>query len=228
MTKIIKITISLVLLTTIAVISIAGWLSSQGIEEEDITLGAVSVNVEAYFSYLDEFGMPQEKRTDIFYIADPVDETPFTKNGIYKINVSLPTDPQFIENFRVNVEVFSSVETYFRIAIYEQMTLTYISNGKKVEVATTQPSLSQFAYNTTEFYDNRDNDGYFYFKNKILRQNPGVATKKTLISGYIGNYNSISERYSLQMGFIIDAVQAIDGPQINWGLPNRPWDDGAW
>lgn len=224
---IIKVIISMALLASLAAVIYAGWLTNTSDADDDVILGDVEVEVEAYFEYYDEFDVLQTKTTGIEYVAEVEGQSPFTKTGVYKVNLATPTDAQFLENFRVNIKVYSSVDTYFRIAPYEQVTLTYVANGKTVEVATTQAGYMPFNYNSTGvFHDNRVNDGFFYYKNTVKRINETTPTVISLIGTYFENesFATYEPRYSLQIGFIIEAVQAIDGPQINWNLPMTPWD----
>ncbi|MCV2231980.1 hypothetical protein [Paracholeplasma manati] len=230
-----KMIITFVLLASLAVVSIAGWLTNTNTSNPVVTVGEVSVQIEAYFEYYDEFDVLQTKTTDIEYEYTVDGQGTFTKFGIYRVNLSNPDDPQFIKNLRVNIDVLSNVESYMRIGVYEQLTLSYISGGKSYEVAITQPTKMPFNYMDTNdmvnpyFYDNRDNDGFFYYTNTVKR-NPDTTPQEITFVADFGStpFNLYDASYSLQLGFIIEAVQSIEGPVINWGLPNRPWDDGAW
>lgn len=230
-----KMIITFVLLASLAVISIAGWLTNMNNNTDNVTVGEVSVQIEAYFEYYDEFNVLQQKTTDIEYEYTVDGQGTFTKFGIYKVNLSNPDDPQFIKNLRVNISVLSNVDSYMRVGVYEQLTLSYISGGKSYEVAITQPTKMPFNYMDTDdtinpyFYDNRDNDGFFYYTNTVKRNVDTTPQEITFVADFGSTpFNLYDSSYSLQLGFIIEAVQSIEGPVINWGLPNRPWDDGAW
>lgn len=234
MTKIIKITISFVLLTAVAIISIAGWLSSQNIEEETTVIGKVDVSVDVCYLY-DDGSNPNADCYDgnPYHIGTNGTQS-FTKVGVYNVNLSSETAPLFISNLRVNIQVKSNIDTYFRIAVYEQLTLTYTSGGKTYEVATTQEEKMPFNYyvGTEEnpiFYDNRDNDGFFYFTSIVQREDEVTSLSIPFIGTFdTSKFSIYDNKYSLQLGFIIEAVQAIEGPQNNWGLLTRPWDDQEW
>jgi len=232
MTKkiLIKSIIMVVLLTSILTISLAGWLSSIETSNPSFDVGEVEVELLAYY---DIDGTPYEG--EVFYQAESFGEGSFTKTGIYKINLSTPTDPLFIKNLRVNIAIRSKVDTYFRIAPYEQLTLTYQSGGKTVEVATTQTVTMPFKYQKNDngldayFFDNRENDGYFYYTNKVQRVNETTELLIPFIADFGSDvFNLYEEKYSLQLGFIIEAVQSERGPFMNWGLAARPWDDQEW
>lgn len=233
--NIIKMSITFVLLISLAAVSIAGWLTNMNTSTDDVTIGQVNVEIVAYFEYYDEFNVLQQKTTDIEYSYTVDGQGSFTKFGIYRVNLSDTDDPQFIKNLRVNINVLSSVDSYMRIGVYEQLTLSYISGGKSYEVAITQPTKMPFNYMDTVdpinpyFYDNRDNDGFFYYTNTVKRNPDTTPNTLTFVADFGSTeFNLYDSSYSLQLGFIIEAVQSIDGPVINWGLPTRPWDDGAW
>lgn len=232
----VKLIISIILLTTTLVVSFASYLSRSASLNNNVTLGEVSVEVDVYFLY-DDGSSPDPVRYEgnVFYEAVSFGQGEFQKLGVYKVNLSNTLDPQYIKNLRVDIIVSSKVDTYLRVAAYEQLTLTYQSGGKTIEVATTQPSPMPFNYLDTGdednpyFYDNRTNDGYFYFTDIVKRD---INNNNMKIS-FIGDFgttpiNIYEERYSLQLGFIIEAVQALKGPENNWSLPTRPWDDGVW
>lgn len=230
-----KMILTFVLLASVAAISIAGWLTNQVNNTDDVTIGEVSVEIVAYFEYYDEFNVLQQKTTDIEYEYTVDGQGTFTKFGIYRVNLSNEDDPQFIKNLRVNINVLSSVDSYMRVGVYEQLTLSYISGGKSYEVAITQPTKMPFNYMDEVdlvkpyFYDNRDNDGFFYYTNTIKRNPDTTPNTITFVADFGSTpFNLYDSSYSLQLGFIIEAVQSIEGPVINWNLPNRPWDDGAW
>jgi len=230
-----KMILTFVLLASVAAISIAGWLTNQVNNTDDVTIGEVNVQIEAYFEYYDEFNVLQQKTTDIEYEYTVDGQGTFTKFGIYRVNLSNEDDPQFIKNLRVNINVLSSVDSYMRVGVYEQLTLSYISGGKSYEVAITQPTKMPFNYMdevdlvNPYFYDNRDNDGFFYYTNTIKRNPDTTPNTITFVADFGSTpFNLYDSSYSLQLGFIIEAVQSIEGPVINWNLPNRPWDDGAW
>ena len=232
---VIKSFITVTLLAFTAVISIAGWLTSMQTKPNDVTVGEVSVQIEAYFEYYDEFDVLQRKTSNIEYSYVVEDQGTFTKFGVYRVNLSNPDDAQFIKNLRVNINVLSNVDSYMRIGVYEQLTLSYISGGKSYEVAITQPTKMPFNYKdevdieNPYFYDNRDNDGFFYYTNTVKRKPDTTPNTIEFVADFGSSpFNLYDTSYSLQLGFIIEAVQSIDGPMINWGLPVRPWDDGAW
>lgn len=219
--------IILLIILLITTGTIVAFILDTNDKSDELIIGDVNVDLEAYFEKYNDQNELIKYTENLDYVANVVNEGSFTKQGVIKINISNRDDIQFIENFRVNIKIYSNVDTYFRIAPYEQLTLTYEVGGKTREVATTQKNYIGFNYDPNgKFFDNRIYDGFFYCKEKVKKINDDTP----LILSFIGNYfedksfGVYEDRYSLQIGFIIEAVQALDGPQNNWGLSNTPWN----
>lgn len=219
--------IILLIILLITTGTIVAFILDTNDKSDELIIGDVNVDLEAYFEKYNDQNELIKYTENLDYVANVVNEGSFTKQGVIKINISNRDDIQFIENFRVNIKIYSNVDTYFRIAPYEQLTLTYEVGGKTREVATTQKNYIGFNYDPNgKFFDNRIYDGFFYCKEKVKKNNDDTP----LILSFIGNYfedksfGVYEDRYSLQIGFIIEAVQALDGPQNNWGLSNTPWN----
>ena len=158
----------------------------------------------------------------------------FKKFGVIKVNVSDRDDVQFAENLRVNLVVNSNVGSYVRIACYEQLTLVYESGGITREVAVVQNELTDFNYNfysesntTGKFYDNRSKDGFIYCMEQVKQNDDKSSLVIPLISEYYTDkpFGTRDQKYSLQIGFIIESVQYLQGAQNNWGLEMTPWGE---
>ncbi len=153
-----------------------------------------------------------------------------TKPGVFYINVVSAGNDSYFEDFRLIIDVYSSVDTYLRVKIYEQLTLTYIDyQGDETELSILFDGYMPFKYNTTNWYDNRTNDNYFYYKNATQRVDQSTPTEIPLIENYFSgqNYSTYPVGYSLQIAFSIEAVQSVQGPQNVWGLATKPWG-GDW
>jgi len=191
-------------------------------EEKNVEVGAVELDIVAYFEKRDSNNqLIDSKYVDIDYKID----SSLTKFGIVGVNISNLNDIQYFDNLVVDILVKSSVDTFFRIAPYEQFTLTYESNGKLNEVSITKDEYQPFNYNLTDFYDNRIKDGFFYYKHRVKRINETTPQNISFIMPSINSFPQHEERYSLQIGFLIEAVQYYQGPQINWGFETVPWDN---
>lgn len=79
------------------------------------------------------------------------------------------------------------------------------------------------------WFDNRLNDGYYYFPQLIERDTLSNPLTIPFIEEYDGfEFNAKSFGYSLQFAIVVEAIQAANNaPVINWGLPTPPWG-GAW
>lgn len=205
---------------------IGAFLTQRKERDDSFLVGHVEVEIRSYFEKVDMLGnIIETKEQNIDYELES-DEVKF---GVVGINISNPDNIQYFDYFRVDILVKSSVHTYFRIAPYEQFTLTYESNGKINEVAMTRDDYSPFNYNIEDFYDNRLRDGFFYYKHPVQRVSPTEPNRLVFIDRFPldQTYPQYEARYSLQVGFIIEAVQYLNGPQNNWGLMNPPWDENA-
>jgi len=196
-------------------------------------IGDVGVEIIPYFIKSDG-----SKETDnIFYEFNGL-----IKEGVIGVNITNPSDAKYFTKFGVDIVVHSNVKSFIRVAVYEQISLTYVTGGVISEIATTQESYSPFNYNLYEpasgstpekhgFYDNRLFDGYFYYTNLVVGN--GDATQPLtipLIDIYNENqtYQPYDGEYRLQLGFIVEVVQFYGGPENNWGLPKTPWNDSIW
>ena len=212
------------------------YLTDQDGGPMEFIVGDVEANLSIYFE--DKNGNKytlESTDVEIEYVGtSPNDENKkFIKSGVIKVNISNRDDELFAENFRVDLNINSNVPTYVRIAAYEQLTLTYQSGGSTREVAVVQTELTDFNYNFKstsnpdgKFYDNRSVDGFIYCTEQVQKNGDQTLTIP-LISDYYSDrsFGTRDEKYSLQIGFIVEAVQYLDGAQNNWGLEKAPWGE---
>ena len=159
-----------------------------------------------------------------------IDEV-ITKPGVYYINVTSPGNKSFFEDFRLLVNVYSSLDTYLRVKIYEQLTLTFEDyQGNVTELSILYDGYLPFKYNTTNWYDNRTDDNYLYYKIPVQRIDETTPTVLPLIDSYFSgqNYGTSPPGYSLQIAFSIEAVQVAGGPEEVWDLNENPWNGQPW
>jgi hypothetical protein len=156
-----------------------------------------------------------------------------TKPGVYSINIVSDGSEDFFEKFRLIIDVKSNIDTYLRIKIFEQLTLTYVDYQGEINelsVLIDQPGGHMpFNYNLTNWYDNRTYDRYIYYTLPVQRINESTPLELGLISSYFTgqDFSVYSPGYSLQIAFSIEAVQKTGGPENVWGLANPPWG-GSW
>lgn len=152
------------------------------------------------------------------------------KTGIYRINITDNNAPYFVEDLRISINVNSSVDTYFRIKIYEQMTFLYTDiNGNTNELAIRYEESVELNYDFDNWYDNTTYDGYLYYQNKVKRINETTPLIIDLVDSYFSDrtFNTRAPGYSLQIAFSIEAVQGDSGPEFVWDLTTPPWG-GVW
>ncbi len=184
-------------------------------------IGFVEVNIDAYF----DDGLGGKISADEVEVATGV-----PKPGIFFINIVSNANESYFEDFRLNVEVYSNVDTYIRVKIYEQLTLTYTNfEGVVTELSILHEEYMPFNYNTIDWYDNRSVDNYIYLIVPAQRTDSATPDVYTLITDYFAgqSFSNYPPGYSLQIGFSIEAVQASHGAENVWGLPTPPWG-GSW
>lgn len=208
--------ISLIIMSLLVItffsVKMVAYLTDYDELEDTATIGMVDLEIKPYFI--------NSSNNKVYLEFNNVEDK------VVNINISDYNDASHFNKFGVDIIVYSNVETYFRIAIYEQFALTYSSGDKLTVIATTRESFMPFNYhvnaNNDSFFDNRLNDGYFYYKTKVKNNSNGELIEFINISGT--PYPLYEDRYSVLFGFTLEAVQAHLGPNYNWGLNNPPWD----
>lgn len=168
-----------------------------------------------------------------------------TKTGVYDVNISLNSSPRYIEKLRIYINVYSNVYTYVRVRIIEQKTIKYtrtIDVGGVPTTVTTEisklmetPTLLNYRDETAYWFDNRvtdenpNGDGYFYYMQKAIRTSSNTPFTWGLITSYFSGqyYSSEPSNYSLQIGIVVEAIQADEYVARNWGMETPPWG-GTW
>lgn len=203
------------------VFSVYAWFTLLEEQTYQANVGFVQVDLDAYFD--DGLGGRNEA------IEVPLSET-VSKSGVYLINIVSSSSTNYFEDFRLHVHVSSNVDTYFRIRIYEQLTLTYTNfEGIVTELSILMVDYMDFNYESTNWYDNRIVDDYIYYSAPVQRVDALTYLDISLIDSYYlsQNFSNYPPGYSLQIAFSIEAVQANQGPENVWGLATPPWG-GTW
>ncbi|MBE0700369.1 MAG: hypothetical protein IH571_01655 [Acholeplasmataceae bacterium] len=236
-----------------------------------IVLGTVSYAWFVLINRTDSFIVTASK-VDISYhaylegIYDQIDYFEFdsgtttTKIGVYRINVSDIDADDYITNFRLNILVNSTIDSFIRVRIVDSLTLATIDfQGVRGEVAIVDQPID-YAFSRhwdvngilyddladaeaalggitstdvvtkiDDWYDNRLEDGYMYYPQKIERTTSSPQMVLSLIEEYDGlTFKAKSVGYSLQFAIIVESIQAShDAPIINWKLDMPPWG-GSW
>jgi hypothetical protein len=203
--------------TSLLVMTSFAWFTA--LLEDDFSgrVGFVDVDLDVYFD--DGLGGRIE--------ATPVEIAPgVTKPGVYSINIVDSLTTNHFEQFRIYIIIKSNVDTYLRVKIYEQLTLTYINfEGVVTELSILIEDFLPFNYDLTDWYDNRTIDNYLYLKNKVKRIDETTPLTIGLVTSYFPNetFANYSAGYSLQISIGVEAIQAFLGPQNVWDLPSAPW-----
>lgn len=153
-----------------------------------------------------------------------------TKPGVYYINIVSSGNDSYFENFRLMIDIYSTIDTYFRVKIYEQLSLSYTDyNNEENELSVLFDGYMPFDYSSSNWYDNRTLDNYLYYQVAEQRIDDTTPTSVSLISSYFSDqdFSTYPVGYSLQIAFSIEAVQIYGGPEQVWDLATPPWG-GSW
>jgi hypothetical protein len=216
---ILNISILFILISSLTLMTVA-FLLDQDIEEDTLLIGDVSVSALVYYEK-DGIEYPIEE-----VVIDQ--NLNIKKNGIYQIGVTDSQAIEFIENLRIKFFIQSDFDTYLRVSIIESLVLTTENfEGVRTEIPVIAPPSDFFFDNNDWFYN--DSDNFHYLKHSVQRIDENTPNEVVFIGSYFPGA-SFSPRplgYTLQIGLRIQAVQAIQGPQIRWGLETPPWG-GNW
>jgi hypothetical protein len=210
--------IVLFLMISVSTYLITSYLVDEDNKTIEPVVGEVKVSLLVYFEH--ENGTTNASEVEI---APGVNKT-----GVYNINVVDSGSIEYVENLRIYIVVESTVDTYFRVQVVEQLTLIQESEDGKTEISILLEKPTDFNYETTNWYIDRNQSDYFYYKNKVKADEDG-KTEIGLITSYYENQHFISQPlgFTLQIGIFIEAVQALGGPLNNWGQENPLWG-GNW
>jgi len=195
------------------------WLTAMFAEDVDLEVGFVAVSLDAYFWN----GTTRIEAEEVEIV------TGVYKPGVYLIDITSNSAANFFEDFRLYINITSNVDTYIRVKIYEQLTLTYENyEGTITEMSILNQDYMPFDYALTNWHDNRTIDNYLYYMNPVQRVNETTSLDIGLITQYaLASFAVYSPGYSLQIAFSVEAVQAAGGPENVWLLPTPPWG-GSW
>jgi hypothetical protein len=186
-------------------------------------MGMVDVDIDVYFD--DPINGITAAGEVVINPNDPEDpEDDITKPGVFLVNITENSSPIAFDDFRVKINVKSSVSTYFRVRIIEQLTMIYVDHlGVQTELSIVNSTYMPFSFETVNWYDRRASDGYIYYMLPVLRQSETEATVIDLIATPPSEFSTYPPGYSLQVAFSIEAVQAEGGPENVWNLATAPW-----
>ncbi len=216
------VSILLLMITLLSFVFITyAWFTNRYDFSFQAEMGFVEVDIHVYFD--DGFGgeIPAEE-----IVVAPSDSKP----GVYFVNVVSEANDFYFEDLRVYIDVKSNINTYFRVKIYEQLTLIYTDfQGKITELSIFTEDFMPFNYETSNWFDNRAFDNYLYYQLPVKRINETTPLEIGLITSYFAGqeFSKYSPGYSLQIAFSIEAVQSEGGPENVWDLQTPPWG-GSW
>lgn len=199
------------------------YLLDTDVIDTTVPIGQVKVDYHIYF----DDGLTTADAEEVF--VGSYGGVDYYKSGVYHVNISDPSALNYIENLRIDFHVSSNIDTYFRVILEEQMTMTRVDElGIKTEYTYIADS-SDLNYDLDSWYFSPIlNKKYWYYKTPI-KQIDAEPEVVSFVLPYFNDRSYIpkSNSYSIQIAIRIDAVQAIMGPENNWHLPTKPWG-GNW
>lgn len=208
--KTILIVLSTLLVLTTSIFTYA-YLTQKTDKEDVIPIGLVKVNSHIYFQNGNEKTNPQQVETISNHF----------KENVYHVNISNLNSLYHINKLRIDFNVESSIETYFRVKILDTLTLTRTkSDGTIEELAITFNEPVNYQIGTNWYYHS---DDWYYYQNKVIKNNNNIIP--FIIEGL--EYDLMQPQYNIQFAIVVEAVQSHLGPIHNWHLETKPWG-GEW
>lgn len=220
--KLLLIMSSVMLIVTIITTVLVAFLLNAIIIDYSSTIGKVDVDYNIYFT----------KGTESVEASEVEISDGITKSGVYFVNLDNNNSSDYISFLNVDISVKSNVDTYVRIKVIEQLTLTITNHyGEETEISiiSDRTEFDLFEDEVIQWWYDEATD-YYYLKvpQKGIEENDVIVENRIkFIIPFIESYNPRPLNYSLQIGFEIDAVQTKGGPINNWNLDNPPWG-GNW
>lgn len=216
--NIVIILISIVLLIMISLSKdiIAAYLFTSGIKEEDVKVGNVKAVARLFYNENGELTPGKEVILD--------EKAKLDKKGIYYIDITNKDAAEYIDKVNIKVFIYSDVDTYCRIQIIDQLTVIKDTEDGRKEYAIPQPNPINYHIDNSWVYDK----GFYYYPYKVKQ----ISRHKPLELDFILPQSSVSQTYYpdgvfLQLAIRLETVQAVKGPEINWGIKEAPWG-GGW
>lgn len=158
----------------------------------------------------------------------------YTKTAVYEIVLSDLQDERHLNNLRVDFLVNSSINTYFRVKLYDSIVLINANGDRETTLANTGIKYRFKDYDPDVEYVDDDGDSefwfldkrtnWFYFKNEVNGLNEEVRIPFIIDTT---SYEGPTQNRKLELVLKIEAVQAYRGPFENWGLIEKPWPNGG-
>ncbi|MCK9470985.1 MAG: hypothetical protein WC006_03120 [Bacilli bacterium] len=217
--KILLIISSVMLIVTIITTVLVAFLLNEIIIDYNSTIGEVEVEYDIYFT---KDGEDELK-------ASEVEISPgITKSGVYFVNLDNINSNRYISYLNIDILVKSNVNTYVRVKIIEQLTLTITDHyGHKTEISILSPR-TEFDLAENWFY--HEETEYYYYKTPVKGIEDGteiIENRIKFVIPFEDTYNPSPMNYSLQLGLQVSGVQTKGGAKYNWKLDNPPWG-GNW
>ncbi|MDY0277264.1 MAG: hypothetical protein RBQ97_04185 [Acholeplasma sp.] len=143
------------------------------------------------------------------------------KLGVHELNVYDKSHGYYIDKLRVDFNVESNVDTFFRVRIYDALILKTVLQNVETEIPIPRDKPTGYQIGDDWYYD--EEGDWYYYKNIVKKGD--LDNVKFIVEGL--DYGLNSPQYHIEFSVKVDAVQAYYGPSSNWGIGNPPWDTGG-
>ena len=216
--KLMLIMSSVMLIVTIITTILVAFLLNEIIIDNSSVIGEIEVDYDIYFTK-----DTQPVKASEVEISDGI-----TKSGVYFVNLDNMNSPRYISYLNIDILVKSNVDTYVRVKIIEQLTLTITNHyGDKTEISIISPR-TEFDLAENWHYDSATD--FYYYKSTVKgidESDQIVENRISFVIPFEETYNPSPMNYSLQLGLEVNGVQTKGGAKNNWKLDNPPWG-GTW
>ncbi|HEY8445128.1 MAG TPA: hypothetical protein VIK94_03245 [Bacilli bacterium] len=193
--------------------TIASFLVASRMKDDKVTIGDVKVIARLFY-----------EKEGVLYPAREINlNGNDTKKGVYFVNVSDTSALEYIDNLCIKIYVYSDVETYVRVKLFEELSIVKDTPFGKIEYSMPMTEDINYHYDSNWILY----DDFYYYPQKLIRQSKQIPTEISFIVPQENLITPYDDDYFLQVGVRLESVQALLGPQKNWGLEEAPWG-GEW
>lgn len=183
-------------------------------------VGFVGVDAHIYF----DDGSTSKEAEEV--VITRGDGSTFKKKGVYEVNLNDADALEHINNLRIDINIYSNIEVYFRVRIFTSTVMVVYNEVTNTTTEYTVTEVTPLKYANNWFEHNYNNENYIYYKDKAVKPENSDFLTIPLIDSYFGGDPIERSLNYLHLTIEVEAVQAQLGPQNNWNLPFKPWEEG--
>lgn len=207
------------------------WFSDLHIINPEIIGEDIIINPEIYF-----FNENLEKT------YPSLENEYLTTHGLIIVDVVNPESINYIDNLRVELKITGTIDFYLRVQIFEEFykykSMTEVDpitglTPPDIGGVERQKIVNYNLFNGDNWFDNRQYDGFYYYKRPTNTNYSKVSFTMPFIEGINNDDNTFPltvnhtpkwfEGYIVSWNIKVEVVQATRVKQI-WELDKLPWE----